>query len=147
MQQMRLVSSSQELAVRLLRQGSAMAASASATSTTAAAIEAAKPLETPKSLESASQVVPALKESPELDVDSAQQDTIPALRASPEEASSDGTTKANGRTLVFRPIKKAISNVMKNNKQPLVEVEGPVARLTIEDVADGPVANGTLVAM
>lgn len=155
MQQMRLVNSSQELAARLLRQGSAarlLAASSAAASPIASSVEAPRSLEAPKALETTDLQVPALKETPETDIDAAQHDTIPALRASPEEAtntdeSANGNGKSQGRSLVFRPIKKAVAKALKN-KQPLVEVEGPVARLTLDDVADGPIGNkGTLVAM
>ena len=123
LQQMRLASTSQALAARLLMQGSARVTAANA----ANAAAAGRPLMTPRSLEAAEQKTASHKEG------EVKEDTIPAIHASEN-------TQGN-KSLVFRPIKKAVSKAVKNKKQAGKEVELPVARLSLDDLSDGAVGN------
>lgn len=127
--QMRLASTSQALAARLLMQGSAR--------TAAMATAAGRPLLTPRSLEAAEQKVATQK----ITEGESKEDTIPAVHATENKAPQQGA-----KSLVFRPIKKAVSKAVKNKKQALVEVELPVPRLNLDDLSDGPVGN-SMVAM
>jgi hypothetical protein len=127
LQQMRLASTSQALAARLLMQGSAR---------TAASAAANRTLTTPRSLEAAEQKLATHK----LTEGESKSDTIPAVHAS-ENAAPQGT-----KSLVFRPIKKAVSKAVKSKKQASVEDELPVPRLSLDDLSDAPVGN-SMVAM
>ena len=126
LQQMRLASTSQALAARLLMQGSARAAPNASRSQ----------LSTPRSLEAAEQKVATQK----LTEGDSQEDTIAAVHGS-ENAAAQGN-----KTLVFRPIKKAVSKAIKSKKQAAVQVEMPAHRLSLDDLSDGPVGN-SMVAL
>ncbi len=128
LQQMRLASTSQALAARLLMQGSAR--------TAANATAATRSLTTPRSLEAAEQKVAAHK----ITEGESKEDTIAAVHGS-ENTAAQGT-----KSLVFRPIKKAVSKAVKNKKQAAVEVDMPVPRLSLDDLSEGPVGN-SMVAL
>jgi hypothetical protein len=130
LQQMRLASTSQALAARLLMQGSARQSATSATAS------AGRPLLTPRSLEAAEQKVATHK----ITEGESNEDTIAAVHA------TENTAPQGNKSLVFRPIKKAVSKAVRNKKQALVEVDLPVPRLSLGDISDGPVGN-SMVAL
>lgn len=126
LQQMRLASTSQGLAARLLMQGSVNRQSAAA----------GRPLMTPRSLEAAEQKTASHK----LTEGELKEDTIPAVHASENTAPAlEESDQQGSKSLVFRPIKKAVSKAVKNKKQALVEVDLPVPRLSLDDLSEAPV--------
>ena len=165
MQQMRLATSSEALAVRLLMQGTAMAAEKNTTTTTTTAPLSARmearPLITPRSLENNTNTnAAALKLTSHVVVEDgmdAAEYSIPAVHAvtttttDPTEmqTQSEGVVEQERknqpqpqRSLVFRPIRKAMGKAIKS-KKALVEVDvSPVVpRLSLDAL---PTATSTV---
>ena len=158
MNHMRLVSSSQALASKLLMQGAVRgAAIAEATTAAAAAAETARSLVTPRILEATEHKAAALKLTSHVVTEeevSQEEDKgmIRAVHAAIEEEREVAAVEVpqaavpqapSSRSLVFRPIKRAVSKAIKS-KQPLVEMDVPVPRLSLDNLSEGPTANSLM---